>query len=651
MRQNTLLVIFLVAILSGCSTISQRIASSDPAISSKALKDYNTSSPVSQAKAVKRFAQELSDSNADVRTNAIKTLSIIGPKAVSAIPELAKALHDPTPSVRQAAIEVLLKINQEIAITEFAKALSDSNVDVRNSAINALNEMGSAAKTAAPELAKALSDTDENVRDYALSILKKIGPDTSGSIVPALIKAFSDSNPDMRESVAEALIQISTEVAITEFTKALRDSNPSVRKSAVKALYTIGPEAIAAATELAKALWESDTDVREAATEALIKISTEAAIPELIKALNDSNTHVHNNAVYALGKIGPDAKVVIPKLTIALRDSNSYTRKLAIEALLNINLEVAVAELAKALSDSNADVRKSAAEALYAIGPEAKIAVPELSKALREPNTDVREAATEALIKISTETAIPELVKALSDSKSYIRNNAINALGKIGPDARSAIPKLITILMEPEYSTLIDILNIPDMCKVTLKALVKIGPETIPPLAEALLTASGKGRILVAETLIELGANGIIPLIEYKNEKYMKEKSAREGRRYIKDHPELQYNAILKKALRILSETYSHNVLTAVMNNSTSNPIAGYFKPSWGTSGFAEGETRGRVVWGVRIKDGEFAEWARWDVDTATGEIFPGDLPKFWISQGWINPLPEDKRYVNIEAF
>jgi HEAT repeat protein len=95
------------------------------------------------------------------------------------------------------------------------------------------------------------------------------------------------------------------------------------------------------------------------------------------------------------------------------------------------------------LRSPDSNARRYAASALGGIGPEAKEAVPALITTLKDQNVDVRRYAASVLGEIGP-PAVPELIAALKDQDAEVRRHAASALEKNGPEAKEAVPALIT---------------------------------------------------------------------------------------------------------------------------------------------------------------------------------------------------------------
>src|SRR6267142_432625 len=101
--------------------------------------------------------------------------------------------------------------------------------------------------------------------------------------------------------------------------------------------------------------------------------------------------------------MGPDAKTALAALKEAAKDEDKSVRAQVVHVLGNLGKELpadVVPVLIDRLQDTVLDVRVASALALGVIGPEAKAAVPALVSAARDGLAPLREAAGEALKKI-----------------------------------------------------------------------------------------------------------------------------------------------------------------------------------------------------------------------------------------------------------
>src|SRR5262249_37839669 len=122
-----------------------------------------------EGKSVAELRTMLTDSNPEVQARGAFGLSLHGPAASPAVPDLIAALKRPDALVRQNSALALGAIGPSAssAVPALTDALGDPDWAVRRQAALALGEIGPAAKTALPALAKLDTDANKPVREAA----------------------------------------------------------------------------------------------------------------------------------------------------------------------------------------------------------------------------------------------------------------------------------------------------------------------------------------------------------------------------------------------------------------------------------------------------------------------------------------------------
>jgi len=496
------------------------------------VRDYAASAlrKLGDPRAIPTLTKALDDRNSNIRENATDALGKTGKPAV---PALVKALGNKDSIVRKNAADALGEIGDSQAVPALIKALTDELDFVRYSAVIALDKIGD--PSAVPALTKALDDEYGLVRENAAIVLKKLGDSQVVSTlikalddedmysrknaanelakigkpaIPALVKALSNRNSDVRICVAFALEKIGDSSAVPALIKALSGEDMLVRGSVAFALGEISdPSAVSA---LIRTLDDMDVFVREKAAEALGKIGDSSAVPALIKALNDKYGFISRNAdgtlsgekrsvcesaAIALIKIGEPA---VPALVKALFYGDSNVRENIAVALKKSGDSRVVSVLIEALGSKNSDVRKNAAYVLGEIGD--PCAVPALTKALDDEDGLVHESAAIALGEIGDSQAVPALIKALDDKDMYSRKNSANELAKIG---KPTVDPLIKVLSNENE----------DVRLSAVVVLIKIGEPAVPALKRALGDKDSNVRKNAAYVLKKLGDTSEVPAL------------------------------------------------------------------------------------------------------------------------------------------
>jgi HEAT repeat protein len=159
------------------------------------------------------LTQALGRKEPRTRIGVLKVLTLFGPAAGPAVPDVEKRLIDEDPLVGLEAIQCLWAIERKAdrAVPAVRKHLHTKEADprkrgpIRLKAIYVLGEVGPDAKDAVPDLLAVLKEDPESpLRRYAAQALGKMTPDPV--IVEALkTAAKTDGDPDVCGAANEAL--------------------------------------------------------------------------------------------------------------------------------------------------------------------------------------------------------------------------------------------------------------------------------------------------------------------------------------------------------------------------------------------------------------------------------------------------------------
>lgn len=342
------------------------------------------------APAVPGLTQALSSKLLPARIAAATALGNIGPAAAPAVPALVAGLADQYSDGRQAMAECLARVGPtEPAIPALLPLLADRESRVRRAAAAALERIGppvvptliavietrdaqrlkawvdSAIKAAwwyAPHTTEVFAEPQqivaslswtaydilaerdrlETAQEAALHALGRLGT-AAAAAVPAITRAASDRNPDIKLAAAGALGQIGApaQSAIPTLAQLLADRSEAVRKAAVRSLGQIDASwaadrgVVGIVTVLARQLHTAGSD-RAHALSALVTIGA-AAVPTLSEILQQGDRTEREHAAKALGEIGPVAKAAIPVLLHASQHDHPWVQREAIAAITKID--------------------------------------------------------------------------------------------------------------------------------------------------------------------------------------------------------------------------------------------------------------------------------------------------------------------------
>jgi hypothetical protein len=208
--------------------------------------------------------------------------------------------------------------------------------------------------------------------------------------------------------------------SLRQWTAALNAADPAVRRQAVFALGAIGEDAGQAAPRLGQILTDDgEPEVRQQAALALAKMgaASKTAAPALAQALDDPEASVRMNAALALLRVKDDARCAVPALIKAVQDERNHIHAddftITIQEMVALVLarvsagsDEGVPALTAALDTASADqTRRALVRALGEVGSGARSALPRLRTLLQDNNSEMRDAVAEAIHKIDADAA------------------------------------------------------------------------------------------------------------------------------------------------------------------------------------------------------------------------------------------------------
>jgi HEAT repeat protein len=301
----------------------------------------------------------INDNNGWVHDAAARALAAWATK--DSVPALLKALDNQSGTVKQAAMDGLVRLKDERAAAPLAQKLT--NFFERGNASKALQALGPVAEK---EVVKYFFDKDGGVREEARKLLS--GYNTKGTVI--LVQAAVDMKSDESDRRRNAVNWVSQQKSVDEENQAvvaraleplLNDNNGSIRDDALKALKYWGSKANLPA--IIRMTDHSDVRVRGLALDTLSNFKEEEAVKAIVLHLDN---HLDRQAAStALQAIGPSAeKTVLPYLS----DKDSAVRVETCRILGAIGTSQSIRHLQSLfLQDKSKDVQTAATNAINAI--------------------------------------------------------------------------------------------------------------------------------------------------------------------------------------------------------------------------------------------------------------------------------------------
>jgi len=281
-------------------------------------------------------------------------------------------------------------------VSSLVRALHSNRLQERIDAARALAKLGPSAERAAPALAKALSDPQPELREQVRLALDAIGP---GALEDLLEQARTE-DAEVRSVITGLLRHIEPQVAtldaaqLGDALRALDAPDPDLRGVLGLLLCKTPPKYV---ERLFRAANWHDDDVYELVAKAIGSIGP-TALPVLADELGSpSDKHVRL-AILAIGYIGEEARPQVPVLLKFAREESAHRRGVALLSLARLGAEpvTLVPMLRKALDDPDESVGRRAREGLVALGD---VAMPALLELLFEDQGRMRETAEELLAR------------------------------------------------------------------------------------------------------------------------------------------------------------------------------------------------------------------------------------------------------------
>ena len=434
-----------------------------------------------------------------VRLGAVSALGSGRPRDIGLVDALGPALEDPSSRVRLVAAGALARLEPPASgsLDVLVRALEDREPGIREAAVETLESLGERAGSAAPALRGLLDRPDDPIaRVLAARALAAVRPGEADRALAALSELTLSADLHARIEAAGVLCDLGRfDEAIPVLLPATAAQAGNLGNRAGQILQEIGPGDRRAVPALLESMRMGDSNARRQALSVLQRIGPMAAeaAPTLILLLSDPDPNTQSIALSILQQIGPIPDEAIPVLVEALKRSDNRNRDQLIRfvAGLGARARPAIPVLVELLGYSDRQVRAQAVNGLQQLAPYGGAeAASALAEAAGDDDPNVRSQAMDGLGKLAPEgrpAAVPALIDVLESAEPANRGAAIGVLQGYGPDGRPAIPALVGLLGDRQFTN------------PAAQALDAMGPAgedaAIPALVELLGRAGSEDRI------------------------------------------------------------------------------------------------------------------------------------------------------------
>jgi HEAT repeat protein len=361
-----------------------------------------------------------SDGESLIAQRAVRALSKAGPKA---IPVLKQAIQSDFDSVRRAALESIIEMdNESEELTELISEMVANEQEFFPSSLLAINYLQNKGK-GIPAFQKGVFSKSVDVAQESVKALVALNASS------VLLESFSKLPPE--SPVKKLIMQSAPDLKDNEdlVNLARKDPDPSIRILGLRALglrsgNLVSEEPIE--NELEQLFKKEPMPIRIEAARSLLPVLGERGAPFVKEALTYSD-EVQVVAAESLAQMGEPGMKILSELFE--NPKGIWTPQGMVQALITLGPKAAPLQNAikKGFDKHSAQTRERLAKSLWKMG---ESALPLVDFALAHNDAIVRRGAVESAKEIG-EKAIPLLFRALADKELGVVLDAETALGKV----------------------------------------------------------------------------------------------------------------------------------------------------------------------------------------------------------------------------
>jgi HEAT repeat protein len=444
---------------------------------------------------LKTAIRTLTDGSDDEKAKSVRTIKELDLKGAFAVPALAEALKDGSPSVRVEVVKCLASYGPAAkeAIPALVTVVQEPRVDdmLFKEAVNAVAAVGDPGNPDVVRMCLYQEYHGRGGRSVSTSYHEYLERHRL-AVIPVIAEMLTDPHRQTRKRAAISIAQLVTPsegkatpatplppdiraLTVATLRIAIDEPDASVRRWAAAALLDLDPTSVPKAVPILLSAAARD-DIHGSQMAALVRAGQPAA-RIAVESLDEPNPNVRQSIIGCLSQFGDG---VLPVLAAGLRNPNPQVREGVLRVLQYANRAKKMrAEVVARLRDPEPRVRLAAATTLVSVdpkradvvvptltelafdpsrttqvealsvlrqlGPVARPAVPALLQRVRSGSFECRFVAAECLKEADRSTwrsFVPVFVAGLKADERWFRQRAINALRDTGPDARAALPAL-----------------------------------------------------------------------------------------------------------------------------------------------------------------------------------------------------------------
>jgi len=362
---------------------------------------------------------------------------------------------DPVADARRAALEFLVSEAAESSGPALNRAIADPNPDVRQAALRSLSGATPQLSIFLPAVLRLCVDPVEEVRQQAVGIAARFWGDRT-EVVRILHRAARSPSWQLRRAALESLASRWPDAADTRqaLRRGRRDPSGSVRYSATTVTASLAQDAGERAAVVETATTDPDVWIRRWAATLLCALAVDSDGPRPVEAFAGYST-IRAAALYAAVRHGLDeaAKSAVRAAT----DDPDPDVQLAAYAIVSARRDAfpdALRLIAKSSRDLDSEIRLLGLAALLAAWPDHDETSGARRRGLTDPSDEIRRLAIESLILNEPDTPATRraMTAAITDSDWTTRRLALDTLSLRWRDLPETLTSLHAAMHHPEES-------------------------------------------------------------------------------------------------------------------------------------------------------------------------------------------------------